>query len=163
MIMLLIDRLKDDLKTALKSGQKERVGVLRFLLSESHNREKDKQARLLASERSDGGQAKGEKPVLTDEEAVAVFQKESKKRREAVELFRKGGREDLVKKETAELAVIQEYLPQVLAPEDIKKVLEKLAARGNKDFNSLMKEAMKELRGKADGRLVSELIKEILQ
>lgn len=161
--MLLIDRLKDDLKTALKSGQKERVGVLRFLLSESHNREKDKQARLLASERSDGGQAKGEKPVLTDEEAVAVFQKESKKRREAVELFRKGGREDLVKKETAELAVIQEYLPQVLAPEDIKKVLEKLAARGNKDFNSLMKEAMKELRGKADGRLVSELIKEILQ
>jgi len=163
LIMLLIDRLKDDLKTALKSGQKERVGVLRFLLSESHNREKDKQARLLASERSDGGQAKGEKPVLTDEEAVAVFQKESKKRREAVELFRKGGREDLVKKETAELAVIQEYLPQVLAPEDIKKVLEKLAARGNKDFNSLMKEAMKELRGKADGRLVSELIKEILQ
>lgn len=148
--MSLVDRLRDDLKTALKSGQVERLGVLRFLLSEIHNKEKDKQA-------------KGEKPVLDYEETVAVLQKEAKKRREAIELFRRGGREDLVKKEEKELAVVQEYLPQSLTPEEIRTILEKLVSRGFKEFNSLMKEAMKELKGKADGRVVGELIKEILK
>ncbi len=148
--MLLADRIKEELKMALKAGQGERVSVLRFLLSEIYNKGKDKQA-------------KGKKLVLTDEEAIAVLQKEAKKRREAIELFRKGGREDLIKKEEAELGVVREYLPQALASEDVKKVLRKLMAQGFKDFNSLMKETMKELRGRADGRLVGELIKEVLK
>lgn len=147
--MFLVDRLKEDLKTALKSGQEERVGVLRLLLAEANNKQKEKYG--------------GNPQVLSDEDAIAVFQKEAKKRREAIELFHKGNRDDLVRKDEGELRIIEEYLPKQLAPEEIRAVIEKLVAGGLKDFNSLMKEAMKELRGRVDGRTVSDLIKEMLK
>ncbi len=146
--MTLVGRIKDDLKNSLKTGASERVGVLRLLLSEINNKQKEK-----------SGAAN---TPLTDAEAVAVFQKEAKKRKEAIELFRKGNRGDLVKKEEAELMVIQEYLPKALSESEIKTVIEKLAATGLNDFNSLMKEAMKELKGKADGKMVGEIIKKRL-
>ena len=141
-------RLREDLKTALLGGDKERAGVLRFLLAEIHNKEKEKQA--------------GEQS-LSEEEAISVLQKEMKKRKEAVELFKKGGRDDLIKKEEAEIAVIESYLPKQLTPAEIKAVIDKIFESGSKDFNSLMREAMKELKGRADGRVVSELVKEKLK
>jgi uncharacterized protein YqeY len=145
--MTLSERIKNDLNAALKSGAKEQAGVLRLLLAELHNKEKEKPV---------GSQ------VLNDEETLAVLQREAKKRKEAIELFRKGNREDLAQKDEAEIRVIGEYLPRALSAEEIKEVLDRLVAAGFKDFNSLMREAMKELKGKADGKTVGELVKEIL-
>lgn len=146
--MNLADRISGDLKTALKAGPPERLGVLRLLISEIHNRQKDK-----------FGAGDG---ALADEEIIALLQKEVKKRREAVELFRKGGRQDLIKKDEAEIAIIQEYLPKAMSPEEIMAFVDGLISGGFKDFNSAMKEAAKELRGRADGKAVADLIRKRL-
>lgn len=142
--------MREDLNVSLKSGAKERAGVLRLLLAELYNKKKEKQGT-------------GKEPVLNDDETMAVLQKEAKKRRESIDLFKKGQREDLVKKEEGELAIIGEYLPKTMEPEEIKAVINALFEKGLKDFNSLMKEAMKELKGRADGKLVGEIIKEKLK
>ncbi|HUZ92851.1 MAG TPA: GatB/YqeY domain-containing protein [Candidatus Paceibacterota bacterium] len=146
--MSLSEKLKDDLKASMKSGNAERLGVLRMLIAEVNNKQKAMSGAVATP--------------LTDEEVIAVFQKEAKKRRESIELFKKGNRDDLVKKEEAELAIIREFLPQQMGEAEIKAVIDKLAAAGVNDFNSLMKESMKELKGKADGKLVGEIIKKKL-
>jgi len=142
------DSIKENLTAALKGGEKERAGVLRLLLAELNNKQKEKF----------GGNPK----PLADEDALVVLQKEAKKRREAIELFKKGNRDDLVKKDEAELRIIEEYLPKQLSREEIVAVVEKLTAEGGKNFNSLMKAAMAELKGRADGKTVREVIKEKL-
>ena len=141
------DKIKEHLTAALKGGEKERVGVLRLLLAELHNKEKEKPAG---------------KQSLTEEETLAVLKKEVKKRKEAIELFRKGSREDLAKKDEAELKIIAEYLPPEIAPDEIKAVVDRLFAAGNKEFNTLMRETMRELKGQADGKVVSGIVKERL-
>jgi uncharacterized protein len=146
---MLADRLKEDLKNSLKAGNSERTGILRLFISEVNNKQKEKF----------GAEVK----VLPDEDVVAVLQKEAKKRREAIELYKKGGRMDLVKKEEAELVILAEYLPKALTHEEIEAVVQKLYASGFKEFNALMREAMKELKGKADGKMVGEIIKAKLQ
>lgn len=146
--MTFTEKIQEDLKNSLKGGKPERAGVLRLLLSEINNKQKEK-----------FGAANTQ---LVDEDVVTVLQREAKKRKESIELFRKGDRADLVKKEEAELVVVQEYLPKQLGESEIKSVIDKLAATGLKDFNSLMKESMKELKGKADGKQVGEIIKKLL-
>lgn len=146
---MLTDRIKEDLKNSLKSGASERAGILRLFIAELQNKQKEKFG--------------GSPGALSDEDATAVLQREAKKRREAIELFRKGNRVDLVKKEENELKVIGEYLPQQLTRAEIKAAVEKLKTKGLADFNSLMRESMKELKGRADGKLVGEIVKEILQ
>jgi uncharacterized protein YqeY len=141
------NKIREDLTVALKNGAKDRAGVLRLLLAELHNKEKEKPA---------------DKQSLTEEETIAVLKKEVKKRKEAAELYRKGKREDLAKKEEGEIAVIGEYLPPELGVEEVKSVVGGLIEKGFKDFNSLIRESMKELKGRADGRIVSEVIKEKL-
>lgn len=146
--MSLVEKIKENIAAALKGGEKERAGVLRLLLSELNNKQKEKF----------GGNPK----PLTDEDALAVLKKEVKKRKEAIELFRKGNREDLAKKDEAELKIIGEYLPPEISSQEIKAVVERLFAAGNKEFNTLMRETMKELAGQADGKVVSGIVKEVL-
>ena len=147
--MSLLLTISQDLKEAMKSKDSEKTDVLRFLLAQVQNRSIEKRGN-------------GEKEDLTDEEVVKVFQKEVKKRREAIELFRKSSRDDLVQKELRELKCFEGYLPQELSREEISKAVEKVIASGEKDFGVLMKEAMKELKGQADGKVVSELVREKL-
>jgi uncharacterized protein YqeY len=147
--MALFQKINDDLKSAMKGGQKDRVGVLRFMLAGVQNAQKEK-----------GVKQPGE--ALTDEEAVAVLQKEAKRRKEAIELFRQGKRDDLVKKEEAELAMIYEYLPKELSAAEIEKMVDELKTQGFNDFNALMRETMKLVKGRADGRTVGDVIKKKL-
>ena len=147
--MSLLEKITDDLKAAMKKRDSARVDVLRFILAGIQGAEKDKYA-------------KAPGVALTDEEAVAVLQKEVKRRREAIELFKKGNRADLVAKEEGDLKVIAEYVPKELSAEEIEKVVDDLKAKGFSDFNSLMREAMKELRGRADGRIVGDIVKRVL-
>ena len=108
--------------------------------------------------------SKGKKPneVLTDEEAIAVITRLSKQRKDSIEQFKKGGREDLVAKEQAELSILETYLPKLMDAEEVKKIAEaKKAELGITDPGKkgmLMSALMKDLKGKADGGVVKEAV-----
>jgi len=148
--MTLQERIKDDLKNCLKSGDKGKAGVLRMLVAELYNYEKDKLAKKPGAK-------------VEDDETVAILQKEAKKRKDALDLFRKGGRADLVAKEEGELDVISAYLPRQLSPDEIAEAVHGIIAGGGVDFNSVMREAMQRLKGQADGKEVARIVKEKLQ
>ncbi len=147
--MSLIQKLTDDMKAAMKSGDHARLETVRFALSGLKSAEKEKQA-------------KDPSAALTDEEAVSVLQKEAKRRKESIELFKQGGRADLASKEEADLAILAEYVPKELSREEIASIVGKAQAAGANDFSSLMRETIKEVKGRADGKLVGEVIKEKL-
>lgn len=147
--MPLVQKINDDVKAAMKSGDKSRLEVLRFVLAGLNSAQKDKAI-------------KTEGAVLTDDEAVALLQKEAKRRKEAIELFKQGKRDDLVEKESAELAIVYEYIPKEMSREEIEKIVSGLKAGGATDFNTLMKESMKAIKGRADGKTVGEVVKSVL-
>ncbi|MDP3948575.1 MAG: GatB/YqeY domain-containing protein [bacterium] len=146
----LKERLSDELKVSLLKRDAEKTGVLRFVLSLLQNREIEKRGT-------------GQSPVLGDEEIIEIMQREVKKRKEAIELFKKGGRPELADKEEKELIFINEYLPAQMRREEIVVLVGELKKSGLNDFNSLMKEAAKATKGKTDGKLVSEIVREILK
>lgn len=96
-----------------------------------------------------------------------VISKEVKKREEAIEMYRQGGRENLAHKEEEELKILKEYLPAQMREEEIRKtvvqIIEKLGATGEKDFGRVMREVMAELKGKADGNIVKKAVEENLK
>ncbi len=142
------DRLLSDLKQAMKKGDKIRQSVIRLARAEILNAEK----------------AQG-KP-LDDPGVIDVLSKEAKKRRESIAEFSKADRQDLVAKEEAELAILLEYLPPQLSREEIvaaaRSVIEELGAQGPGDKGRVMGKLMPQLKGKAEGRLVSEVVAELL-
>ncbi|MEK7657873.1 MAG: GatB/YqeY domain-containing protein [Patescibacteria group bacterium] len=150
---VLKQTISDDLKNALKSGDSFKVGILRLLLSALHNKEIEKRG-------------KGEKSELSEEEIIEVLMKESKKRKEAIEIYSKGGRQDLAAQEAKESEIIKIYLPEQLSEAEVEKMalkaIEKIGAKNQKDFGKAMAEAMKELKGKTDASKVSEIIKKKL-
>lgn len=146
----LVEKLNSDLKDAMLKRDAEKTGVLRFAISLIRGREIEKKG-------------SGQAPTLTDEEAVEILQREVKKRKEAIELFTKGGRQDLAEKEAKELVYIKEYLPPQMERAEITALVGELKNRGFNDFNSLMKEAAKSTKGRADGKLISEIVREILK
>jgi hypothetical protein len=144
--MTIYEQLNGDLKTAMKAGDKERLEVLRFVLAGVNSAQKEKSAKEAGA-------------TLTDEEVVSILQKEAKRRKEAVELFKQGKRDDLVQKEEKDLGVIYGYLPKELSREEIGGMVEELKGKGFNDFNALMRETMKLVKGRADGKTVGEVIK----
>lgn len=148
--MALQQKLNEDLKTALKAGDQFRVDVLRLLVASIHNQEIAKKTKTGTSE-------------LTDEEVLTVISSEAKKRRESIEVFRKGNRNDLAEKEEKELAVIQSYLPRQMEAGEIEQTVKAILEQSDaKDFGSAMKAVMAELKGKADAKIVSEAVKKLL-
>lgn len=144
--MTLFEQINTDLKTAMKSGDKVRVDTLRFSLAGLNAAQKEK------SMKEPGA-------ALTDAEVIAALQKDAKKRKESIELFKQGKRDDLVQKEEADLAIIMGYLPKEMSREEVEKVVAELKGQGFTEFNTLMREAMKVMKGRADGKLVGEVIK----
>src|SRR3989344_7309263 len=147
--MTLKEQLLVDLKGALKNNFPLETSTLRLILSSLHNKEIEKRG-------------KGENTDLTDEEVMEVLVKEAKKRQESIDAYEKGGRNDLVDKESKELKIIKKYLPPQLNEEEIRDLVNKkitqLGVSESKDFGLVMKELMKELRGKSDASLVSKLV-----
>jgi uncharacterized protein YqeY len=144
--MSLYETITSDLKFAMKSGDKARVEVLRFSLAGLNAFQKEKQAKTPDA-------------VITDEEVVSVLQKEVKKRKDSIELFRQGKRDDLVEKEEGDIAIIANYIPKELSREELEKIVSDVMAAGATDFNSVMKETMKVAKGRSDGKTVGEVIK----
>lgn len=146
--MSLKERILEDIKSAMKAGDAVRLGTLRMSVSSIKNREIELR--------------NGDKP-LEDGEVLKVLEKEVKKRNEAAILYEQGGRADLSSKEKQEASIISHYLPPQASEGEIEEVIRKIKSRGANDFASIMKEVMKELRGKADGRRVGEIIKKTLE
>jgi len=147
--MSVSEKISADYKEALKAGEKNRVSVLRMIKSSMKYKEIEKKA------------------PLTDEEVQAILMSSVKRAKESIEQFSKAGREDLVSKEKEEMLVVQEYLPKQLGEDDVKKIVKDLIAEegasGAKDTGKVMKSAMARLKGQADGKLVSKIVKELLE
>lgn len=144
---MLKQKLADDLKAAMKSGDDFTVGVLRLASAAIYNKEIAKRG---------GGSA----AELTEEEIIDVLKSEAKKRKEAVTLFEKGGRKDLADRERREGGLISRYLPAEMEAAAVRaKIDEIIGKTGIKEFGPAMKEVMKELRGKADAAAVAEILK----
>ena len=145
---MLIDQIADDLKTAMRAGDQVRVSVLRLVRAAIKNAEVAQ------------GKHIDEAGVLT------VFAREIRQRRESIEEFKKGNRGDLVAKEEAELVVLLSYLPQQLSREEIgaaaRIVMAQVGATGPGDKGKVMQLLMAELRGKAEGREINEVVTELL-
>ena len=145
---MLREKLAEDLKTAMKSADPKTVGVLRLLISAINNKAIEKRTKTGSD-------------VLTDDEVLQTLNGEAKKRKESVEIFIKGNRADLAEKEKGELEIIQNYLPKLMNREETEKAVDRiLASAAPKDIGLAMKEVMKELRGKADSAIISELVKQ---
>lgn len=146
--MGLQETIDADIKEAMKAGAKEKVSALRMLLSALKNRQIEKRR------------------PLTDEEVAETVRSQIKQRKDSIEQFSQGGRQDLVDKETAEVAFLEVYLPRQLSREEIEKavreVVEQTGAQGAKDMGKVMKALLPVLAGRADNKLVSELVKNAL-
>jgi len=141
-------RLEADMKSAMKAKEKERLSVLRMILSDIKNQEIKEQKSL------------EEKTVLS------LLSKTAKMRRESIAQFREGGREDLVQKETEELEFVLEYLPTQLSTEELREIIQKAitgaGAASAKEMGAIMKKVMPEVAGRADGKQIQEMVREIL-
>ncbi len=146
--MSLKAQLASDLKDAMRQRDERRRDVLRFTLAALQN------AEIAAREE------------LDEAAAMAVLAKEAKQRRDSIEEFRKADRQDLVTKEEAELAVLSPYLPEQLSREEIaeaaREAIQEAGATGPKEMGKVMSLLMPQLRGRADGRQVSEVVQELL-
>ena len=146
--MALFQKISDDMKTAMKSGDKARLEVLRFTLAGLNAAQKEKTL-------------KDPQASLSDEEVVTVLQKEAKKRKDSIELFKQGKRDDLVSKEEGDLKVIYEYLPAELSHDEIVGMVKAAKEGGASDFSSIMKEVMKNAKGRTDGKTVGDVIRDV--
>jgi len=147
--MGLREKINEDMKTAMKSGEKIRLETIRSV-----------RALILEFDKS------GANRELTPEDEIAMLSTAVKKRKESFEMFTNAGRIDLAEKESAELKILQEYLPKQLSEaeiiEEIKTIAVEVNASTKADFAKLMPAAMKALKGKTDGKTVKSLVEKFL-
>jgi uncharacterized protein YqeY len=144
--MTLKDKIIADMTTAMKAKDAERLSTLRMIKAAITNREKD------------GG------ADITDEDVLKLLRSQVKQRRDSVEQYEKGGRQDLADKEKAEIVIIEAYLPQAASQEEIDRAvagaITETGASSMKEMGAVMKATMAQLAGKnADGKMVSETVK----
>jgi uncharacterized protein YqeY len=146
--MSLEERLVEEMKQALKSNDKLRLSTIRMIRSALKNKEIELRKKL------------------EDEEVVKVIQVMVRKGEESVEQFQIGGRMDLVEKEKKEIEILKSFLPQPLSQEEILKIIDQsiqeTQASSLKDIGKVMKSVMPKIGGKADGKLINQLVKERL-
>lgn len=145
----LKQKLTDDLKQAVKSGDKVKRSAIRLLLAAINNAEIAKQS------------------ALEDADILGIIAKEVRQRHESIEAFKQGNRPDLVVQEGAELTVLQEYLPQQMTREEIveaaRRIIEEVGAQGPGDKGKVMPKLIAQLKGRADGREINAIVTELLQ
>ncbi len=141
-------KLQDDMKTAMKSGDKATVAVLRMLIASIKNTEIARQK------------------ALADSDILGLISKEVRQHEESITAFKSGNRDDLVQKEAAEMATLKAYLPEQLPREEIvviaRRIVAETGASGPQDKGKVMPRIMGELKGKADGRIINEVVTELL-
>jgi len=143
---MLEEKILNDYKDAMKARDTVKSSLLSCLRAEILNTAVAKK-----------------KNILDESEVMAVIKKQIKQHQDSIEQFQKGGRQDLVEKESRELAVLKEYIPPQLGEEQIMRIIEEVVAatgaQGMKDMGKVMKEVNAKVAGQADGKLVSDLVK----
>ena len=146
--MPLVDEIQKDMYKAMKEKEKERINALRNIIGKLKYKYIDK----------------GDK--LTEQEEIKVIQSLAKQRRESIEMYKQGGRNDLVETETKELSIIEEYLPQAMSEEEVRRLVRKTVketgADSMSDLGKVMPLVMKKGAGKVDGKIAQEILKELL-
>ena len=141
-------RLAEDYRAALRSGDKLKVSVIRLLTALIKNREVEKRS------------------SLTDAEVMQAISSSCKQRQDSIEQYRQGGRQDLVDKETAELHILQSYMPQPFTAEELEELvraaIQEAQAASPKEMGKVMTLLMPKVTGRADGKVVSALVREML-
>ena len=147
--MSLFDTIQSDMYAAMKSGDKHKTGTLRVALSTLKDKKIEK--------RED----------LTDVEAIKIIQNLVKQRKEAADIYKENGRNDLMENENAKLEILNSYLPQMMSEDDlrvlVKKVVEDTGASSLSDIGKVMPEVMKQSAGKADGKMAQSIVRDLLQ
>jgi uncharacterized protein YqeY len=147
--MDLTEKINTDLKVAMKSGDSIKLNTIRSIRTKI----------IELSKRGTGSS-------ITQEDELKILLSEAKKRKEAIEMYQKAGRTDLSDQEQRELEIINEYLPKQMSKEEagdiVKKIISEVGALSAKDLGKVMPVVMKELKGKIDGKVVQELVKEQL-
>jgi uncharacterized protein YqeY len=147
--MSLLEKIDGDLKSAMKASDSLKVSVLRMAKAAIKNREIDT------------------RKELSDDDIIPVLSTLAKQRRESIDQFSKGGRQDLVDKETLELAVLQSYLPEQMTPEELDRIvleaIKESSAAGSKDMGKVMRLVIPRTKGAADGKLVSQRVTALLE
>ena len=143
--MSLLSQLTDEMKTAMKSGDKKRLSTIRMLISAIRYAQIDT-------------------PEMTKEDEIKVLQKEAKKRRESIVAYREADRAEQLAIGEDELKLIEEYLPTMMGEEEVRAKVKEIVENGEyANFGMVMNAVMKELKGKADGSVVSRMVKEVYQ
>ena len=146
---IMVEKLKQDMVEAMKNKEKERLTVIRMVKAAMDQEHIDR------------------KKEINDELLIDVVNKQIKMRKDSITEFEKGGRNDLVEKTQSEIELLMTYLPEQLSLEDVKSIIDEIFAEvkpeGQKDMGKVMKEATAKLKGKADMKEVSNIIKEKLQ
>ena len=144
----LKQKLTDDLRQAMKTGDKVKRSAIRMVLASIQNAEIARQA------------------ALEEGDILSIIAKEVRQRKESIEAFKQGDRQELVAQEEAELAVLTEYLPQQMTREEItdaaRKVIEEVGAQGPADKGKVMPKLIAQLKGRADGREINAIVTELL-
>lgn len=147
--MSLKDLLAEDLKTAMKNKELTRKNVITMIRSSVKQIEVDERKELL------------------DDDVIQIIVKQIKQRKDALESFQNGGRDDLVEQTEAEISILETYLPEPLSDEElqliIQKAIDETGAQTMKDMGSVMSIVKKDTQGKADGKVVSQLVRQKLQ
>jgi uncharacterized protein YqeY len=149
---MLHQQIESELKSALKSGEKEKAGVLRFLIAAIKNYQIE-------------NKLKGEE-ILKDEDVIMVVKRQVKQRKDSIAEYEKGGRADLAEKEKSELVMLENYLPAQMDEAKIREVvrakISELSIKDKSGFGKLMGIVMQELKGQADGDAVKKVVEEEL-
>jgi len=163
---MLKDRIEKNFRDFLKEKRENEISILRMLKADIFNKEKEKRYNK-SQEKSDWDEKELEKQSsLTDDEVLEIVISRIKKSNESIFEFEKGKREDLVEKEKKEIEILKRYLPEQLLEEEIRKIvkeiIEKIEAKDIRDMGKVMAELMPRVKGRADGALVSKIVKEFL-
>ncbi|MBX0310266.1 MAG: GatB/YqeY domain-containing protein [Sulfurihydrogenibium sp.] len=144
----LFNKLQEEMKAAMKSGDKDKLSTIRMLISEIKKVQIDS------------------KKELTDEEIISIMQKYIKQRKEAYTQYEQAGRKDLAEKELKEIEIVQQFLPPPLSEEELIKIVEEtiqeVGASSIKDMGKVVKAVMDKVKGRAEGSLISKIVKEKL-
>jgi len=144
--MSLREKILEDIKTAMKNKEADRLSAVRFLQSAIKNREIELRPN-----------------AITEQDIIGVIKKMAKQRKDSIAEFEKAGRTDLAEKEKFELGVLEEYLPQQMSPDAVAKIVDEViksqGATSQKQMGAVMKEVLARTSGQADGKVISDLVK----
>ncbi len=153
--MSLKQRIEDDLKAALRAGDKQRLGCLRMVKAKAQ----EKQIELRGK--------KGSEAELSDDDVMNVVSAYAKQRHDSIESYERGGREDLAAKERAELEILAAYLPQPMSEDEVAAIIDEAVRESGasepRDMGAVMQLVMPKVKGRADGKLVSRIVQSRLK